>query len=53
MEGYNVWNNILLLETVGKYKRKSETSLKSTAEIIENTIDVWKLEKTSVLSPKI
>jgi hypothetical protein len=38
---------------MGKYKRKTERSLKFTAEIIENSIDVWKLEKASVLSPKI
>jgi hypothetical protein len=53
MEGYNVWNSIFLLETMGKYNSKTERSLKFTAKIIENTIDVWKLEKASVLSPKI
>jgi hypothetical protein len=53
MEGYNIWKSIFLLETMGKYKRKTERSLKFTAEIIENNIDVWKPEKASVLSLKI
>jgi hypothetical protein len=37
----------------GQVQEKTERSLKFTAEIIENTIDVWKLEKASVLSPQI
>jgi hypothetical protein len=36
MEGYNIWNCIFLLEAMGKYKRKSERSLKFTDEIIEH-----------------
>jgi hypothetical protein len=38
---------------MGKYKRKTERSLKFTTEIIENTIEVWKQEKASILSLKI
>jgi hypothetical protein len=52
MEGYNIWN-FILLDALGMYKRKTEISLTFTAEVMENINQHLEGGKASDKSPKV